>query len=315
MKPGVDRGDAGSAPPVLRTFGPGKVILFGEHSVVHGYSAVAAPLTRGVYAYVEASDTCTIVAPKKLSRQGAQHLRQTFARAAALCGSPPVRVRLQSTLPMGVGLGSSAALSVACARALLAAGHRTASPTDVLHVALAMEQGFHGIPSGVDHTCSVRDELIHFRRAPDADTPQVHRVSCPRALHLVIALAGARQSTAATVSSLARSKQHWPQRYGRLLADIGAVSDEGLAAIEAGDVDAVGDAMNVNQGLLNALGLSSPAIEHLVHRLRAMGAHGAKLTGAGGSGGAVIGLFDDPVAAVSRLYANGIAAFQFSISA
>ena len=52
--------------------------------------------------------------------------------------------------------------------------------------------------------------------------------------------------------------------------------------------------MNLSQGVLSALQLSSPGIEQMVHLLRGAGALGAKLTGAGGDGGAVIGLFLEP---------------------
>ena len=50
--------------------------------------------------------------------------------------------------------------------------------------------------------------------------------------------------------------------------------------------------MDINQGLLNALQVSSPEIEELVHIARANGALGAKLTG-GGGGGAIIALCPD----------------------
>jgi mevalonate kinase len=72
--------------------------------------------------------------------------------------------------------------------------------------------------------------------------------------------------------------------------------------------------MNVNQGLLGALGLSSPGIEALVYRLRALGAKGAKLTGAGGDGGAVIGLFERPAPVVARLTREGIRCFSSPLS-
>jgi mevalonate kinase len=72
--------------------------------------------------------------------------------------------------------------------------------------------------------------------------------------------------------------------------------------------------MNVNQGLLCALGVSSGRIDAMVDRLRQMGALGAKLTGAGGDGGAVIALFREPEPAVARLNREGIRCFESQIS-
>jgi mevalonate kinase len=62
------------------------------------------------------------------------------------------------------------------------------------------------------------------------------------------------------------------------------------------------------------MGLSSAGIEDMVHRLRRMGALGAKLTGAGGDGGAVIGLFEDPAPAIARLTREGIRCFSSQIA-
>ena len=90
---------------------------------------------------------------------------------------------------------------------------------------------------------------------------------------------------------------------------MGRLAAEGAKAVEAGDLEALGDAMNVNHGLLAALGLSSPALDEMVHRLRALGALGAKLTGAGGDGGAVIGLFLEPEPAVRELTRQGMRCF------
>ena len=95
---------------------------------------------------------------------------------------------------------------------------------------------------------------------------------------------------------------------------MGRLATEGAEAVEQGDLEALGDLMNVNQGLLSALGLSSPALEASVHRLRALGALGAKLTGAGGDGGAVIGLFPQPDAALARLRHDGVRCFASQLS-
>jgi len=72
---------------------------------------------------------------------------------------------------------------------------------------------------------------------------------------------------------------------------MGRLAVEGTEALEAGDLESLGDAMNVNHGLLAAAGVSSPALDIAVDTLRRAGALGAKLTGAGGDGGAVVALF------------------------
>ena len=57
--------------------------------------------------------------------------------------------------------------------------------------------------------------------------------------------------------------------------------------------------MNVCQGLLNALQVSTPELERLIDIARDAGALGAKLTG-GGGGGAMIALCDGDTARVQQ---------------
>jgi mevalonate kinase len=167
----------------------------------------------------------------------------------------------------------------------------------------------------VDHTASSRGELIHYRRGPP---PRVRAVKCPRPIKLLVALAGERGATSATVSALRARQKSWPKRYRRLFAEIGSLADEGARACARacaeGDHLALGDLMNLNHGLLAALQVSSAAIDEMVHRLRGMGALGAKLTGAGGDGGAVIGLFLEPEPAVARLSREGVRCFSCQIA-
>jgi mevalonate kinase len=300
--------------PALVGFGAGKVILLGEHSVVYGHAALAGPLSYGVTARGQPARRCQLLLPATLTRPRKALLNRAFARAAKLCGTPGVKVSLESELPQSMGLGSSAALSVACSRVLLKAAGRADSVREVVRLALEMEQEFHGTPSGVDHTTSAREQLILYKRTPGQSSGRARAVESPRPLKLLVVLAGDRSPTKKTVGALRERQVRWQARYTRLFQEIGKVAREGAQAVEAGDLEGLGDAMNVNQGLLAALGLSSPPLEEMVYRLRAMGALGAKLTGAGGDGGAVIGLFLEPEPAEAKLLGLGVRCFSSQLA-
>lgn len=296
-------------------FGPGKVILLGEHGVVYGYPALAAPLSVGVTAHASFAKRPKLEVPEAVRGEARKLLLAAFDAAVKAAGSPPVHVSLRSDLPPSMGLGSSAAVSVACARVLLqAASGKAPSGKEVAHIAWQMERVFHGTPSGVDHTTSALNAPIHFRRRPDADRASVKEVDCPATLKLLVLLVGQRPSTKQTVAALRARQAKWPERYARIFDEIGHLADEGREAVEEGDPELLGDLMNMNHGLLAALGLSSASIDDAVHLLRAQGAFGAKLTGAGGDGGAVIALFEDADAVRRRLRKKGYTCFTSQIA-
>ena len=298
-------------------FGPGKVILIGEHAAVYGHPVLAGPLSWGVTARGTPASRCSLAVPPgaRLTRKARKLLAAAFDRAARACGRPKIRVALESEIPVSMGLGSSAAVGVACARLLLlASGKPSPRPDVVARVAMLMEEEFHGQPSGIDHTTSAQGRLILYRRRPGATLGTARPVRSPRPLKLLVALVGPRPPTRVTVAALRARASRWPSRYGRLMRELGALAREGASAVEKGDLESLGDAMNASQGVLSGLGLSSASIDQMVHRLRGMGAMGAKLTGAGGDGGAVIGLFLEPESAVVRLRRQGVVCFESQVA-
>lgn len=294
-------------------FGPGKVILLGEHAVVYGAQAIAGALERGVTAEARPAARCSLDMPEGLSASVRKQLRCAFDAAADATGRPSVQVRLTSDLPISMGLGSSAALSVAVSRVLMEAAGARPTPRRLGEVAYAMERCFHGTPSGLDHACSLAAGLISYRKAPEKAQGRVSRLSSPVPLQLAVLLVGTRRPARATISALRERKERWPERYARTLREIGRISGEGRRAVLEGDLEGLGDAMNVNHGLLCALGLSSAALDGAVHGLRQAGALGAKLTGAGGDGGAIIGLFDSRRKADNAVAASGLPGFTSTL--
>jgi len=299
----------------LTSFGPGKVILLGEHAVVYGAPALAGALQRGVRAVGIPSTDTRLQLPKGLKARMRAQLNEAFEAAAEATGRPAIKVALESDLPISMGLGSSAALSVAVSRLLLRAAGRRDDARSVSGVALQMEQRFHGTPSGVDHACSVAGGLISYRRRPGAASGRAQRLAVHSPLHLAVLLVGERSPTRTTVASLRERKARWPERYERLFREIGRTAVDGHRALAEDDLAGLGDAMNVNHGLLVALGLSSASLDAAVHGLRAQGALGAKLTGAGGDGGAVIGLFERPAQALRAIERSGLPGFSSTLTA
>ncbi|XXY50324.1 mevalonate kinase [Sorangium sp. So ce269] len=286
----------------------GKVILLGEHAVVYGAPALAAGIERGARARAARSSGASA-----LWLGGREHgapaeggapddVAQAFAALlAALPGAGPVRVAAESDLPPGGGLGSSAALGVAIARAVAALARGPVEPrveTEAAEAALtaeatvaaaaAWERVFHGNPSGIDTTAAARGGCFRFTKAHGATS------LAPRDdLWLCVGSTGVPSSTRSMVDLVARLFERKPALAESSIAGIAALVENAALAIEAGDAIGLGRLMDLNQMLLAGMFVSTEAIEALCKLARAAGALGAKLTGAGG-GGSVIALLPPP---------------------
>ena len=260
-------------------------MLFGEHAVVYGNAALACPLPVTLRVAVEAG-AGTWRAP---AWHLALHLDAVDKPAQALRTlldhlDVPWRdlaFTLEGELPPGAGLGSSAALSIATARAALAYLGRPASRSDVEEATLAAERVFHGNPSGLDHTVILHEQAILFRRGTPA---YVERLRIAEPLPIVVAQVQHGADTGKMVAGVAARRQRYPDVMDPLLRAMEALIPEARRGLEQGDLALLGELATVNHAFLSALGVSTPALDAACHMARGAGATGAKLTGAGGGG-------------------------------
>jgi mevalonate kinase len=285
----------------------GKVILFGEHAVVFGTPAIAAGIPRGAHATAtrlsegapsvlslgDRRVTASTTSPSAPLKGNDDALGQAWSALLAVAPCPSVDVVATAELPPGGGLGCSAALGVAIARALaaLAALDSTRGALAeaeaaqlIAERATAWERVHHGNPSGIDVAAALSGGCFAYSRA---DGVRPLRLGAP--LRLAIGWTGVASSTRAMVESVARLGERRPAVLARSVEAIAALVRGAEHALQAGDVDAVGKLLDMNQLLLAGLMVSSEEIETMCSIARQNGALGAKLTGAGG-GGSVIAL-------------------------
>ena len=100
--------------------------------------------------------------------------------------------------------------------------------------------------------------------------------------------------------------------FEKIFDEIDALVIQSIRAIQNNDFELLGQLMNLNHGLLNALQVSTPELERLVMIARESGALGAKLTG-GGGGGAMIALCENVSATQEAIEAEGFETMTFEI--
>lgn len=288
--------------PAFTATAPGKVILFGEHAVVYGQPAIAAPV-REVQARVVVSAAprlpageVLIQAPdigleSRLADLPAENplsctLNSIFA-ALRIQRPPACSVRITSTIPVAAGMGSGAAVSVAMVRAMSAFLGSPLTDAQVSALAYEVEKLYHGTPSGIDNTVVTYALPVYFVRGQTIQTLRL-----PRPFSLVIGDTGVASPTAIAVGDVRRAWQANPTSYETLFNQVGKIAQAARLAIEAGEIEALGSLMNENQVLLERMGVSSKELERLIRAARSAGALGAKLSG-GGRGGNMIALVKD----------------------
>lgn len=285
-----------------RGAGSGKVILLGEHAVVHGQPAIAAGLGYGVRVVARSQAAGVAGGPPG-------ELRAALEAAAAAVGGVKVEsvsVTIEGDLPVAMGLGSSAALSVALVRAFADFTGRSLDEDSTARAANEVERVFHGTPSGIDANTATRGGLLWFEAGPP---PLAEPLRPPAALPIVVALSGTRHHTGQTVGGLRERAEALPEVYEPVFAAIGDLVRAGRGAIERGDWGRLGAVMSMNHELLRACGVSTGELDRLVAKARSCGALGAKLTGAGGGGAAVALADGDPAALAGRLKESGWESF------
>lgn len=282
----------------------GKIILFGEHAVVHGQPAIAVPLT-AVQARAEAipddfGSGLTVHAPDVGHTLHAEDFDEQTDEGDPLYNAlmypleltlgalnapvPDLAITIRSSIPIASGLGSGAALATALIRALVMALGRSLRREKLNELVYEVEKRHHGNPSGLDNTVIVYERPVFFVR----DTPPApFTIRAP--FTLVVADTGVNSPTRITVGDVGTLFETGRERITPIFERIGAIACEARAAIEAGQIASLGPLMNENHALLRELTVSSPELNDLCAAALAAGASGAKLSG-GGRGGNMIAL-------------------------
>lgn len=285
--------------PVIFAKAPGKIILFGEHSVVYGQPAIAIPVNKvnasaRVIPNLEAhSGEVRIQAPdiqldmllSNLASDNPLALAVRLGQKAASVDHPPgLTVQISSTIPISAGMGSSAAISIAIIRALSDFLGVPLSPGEISTLAYQVEELQHGTPSGIDNNVIAYQKPVFFTRGEP-----IEYLAIEHPTHWVIADSGEKTPTRETVSDVRKLHHSDPGTYNEIFNQIGEITRNAREGLIKGEITLLGKLMDQNQHLLEEIGVSNHTLDHLINAARNAGAAGAKLSGSG-RGGNIIAL-------------------------
>jgi len=280
---------------------PAKVILFGEHFVVYGEPAIVLAIDKRAYVTAEErKDGRTCFRSTNLDLEGYYEsglfkVQQGDSKEARLRFEPAklavdkvmqkygkkvgLDIEINSSVPVGAGLGSSAAVVASVTAAVGALLNMQMPKEEIFRISLEAERAVHGTPSGIDPAISTFGGALLYQ----IDTgfkPLDIKADIP----LVIGDTGVERSTKHQVEKV----RELVDKYPRIAESIMRAADEivirATEALKENDLDTLGELMNINHALLYGMKVSDESLEWLINSARKAGALGAKLTGAGGGG-------------------------------
>jgi mevalonate kinase len=207
-----------------------------------------------------------------------------------------VDIEVKSEMPVGAGLGTSAAVSVATVAAYSYAMGYELTKKEIAKLGWQVEKEVQGIASPMDTAISTYGGFIRIQLF-GKDKYDIKPIATTADLPIVIGYVERQAKTKDMVEQVKKLKDRYPDVVDGIMDLIGAITDEAEKVLRDNDLVRLGELMNMNHGLLDALGVSTKKLSEMVYAARSAGALGAKLTGAGG-GGCVIALSPEKQEAV-----------------
>ncbi len=277
---------------------PGKIILFGEHFVVHGTRAVVGAINKRVTITSEKNDTAAISISSSLGKATIpiteevdtveKKFRPFFFIAKAVISDHNfkngITMDIQSDIPIGAGLGSSSACCVAAAASVsnLFAKPETSA---VLDLAIDAERTIFPNTSGADCTVSTLGGIIEYQKESDPKP-----IKTEHNFDFVVVNSQKMHNTDTVVSRVNQFKNDNTDTFSELCTEEDKLITKAIDSLQTFDLETIGKCMSQNQIFLERIGVSNDLLLDIVKSIEAE-TFGAKLTGAG-DGGCVIALTD-----------------------
>lgn len=290
----------------MRCSAPGKIYLFGEHAVVYGKKAIACAIDIRTYVEVgiaEESVVTSVFGTAPLESPHYPYMRTAVNKIKEIEEINDVQIHVDSQIPVGTGLGSSAAVTIATLEALNIEFEIGIPREELARIGHSVELEVQGSASPTDTWMSTMGGTW---QVPD------RRKLEPPSCAIVVGDTCIAGNTGQLVGGVRRLYDKY-SFMEQLIDTFDMVATEGARYLKSGDYQSLGELMNINQGLLDAVGVGHPSATKLIYAAREAGAWGAKITGAGG-GGCIVAITDDPVPVVEAIKDAGGNAYVTEIS-
>ena len=275
---------------------PAKIILFGEHFVVHGTKAILAAIDKRVTVTSTFTENKTIKVNSQLGTievpisSSHEEVKSEFRPFVYLANkiinsdqnASGLEITIDSDIPIGVGLGSSSACCVA-ATASISELFNELSSEEILKMSIEAEKTIFPDTSGADCTVCTYGGMIGY--------PNIEKIDSTFDLNLLIANSMIPHNTKSSVEKVNKFKKNDEERFSQLCDLENGLIDEVIVAMKNNDATTFGLKMSENQKYLEEIQVSNDTLRNMINSLKEISL-GTKITGAG-DGGCIIALIKD----------------------
>lgn len=280
-----------------RSRAPGSLMCLGEHAVLHGkralvcavdrfFTVTLTPLSDPVIRIRSALGEDSAPLNALPDREPFRFLWRSVQSYDTTDWSTGFTLTVDADISQHVGFGSSAAVTVAALAAIDAWLGRPLDYGALHRRALGVIQAVQGRGSGADAAASIYGGLVEYRMEPPLIEPL--RACFP----ITVIYSGYKTPTAEVIARVDAERHRRPGLFEGFFTEMDECVRDAVDAICRDDWAALGQCMNLNHTLMDAIGVNDPVLERMVQALRSQPEIlGAKISGSG-LGDCVIGLGD-----------------------
>jgi mevalonate kinase len=271
---------------------PGKLMLFGEHAVVYDHPCIVTAIDQRMKLTAQTADNFLLNAPdvgisnysKRLEDLGYdmpkevrfvemafKNLRQKYTQVGG------VIITTSSDFTSQFGFGSSSASTVCTVKAVSELYNLNLSKKELFDISYKTVLDIQGKGSGFDIASAIWGGTIYFWTGGK----KIEELKIKN-LQLIIGYSGIKADTVTLINKVKSFESKNPKKVDKIYKKIETIVEEAKVQILNENWEKVGQLMNKNQTLLLELGVSIDKLDVVIKAAIDSGAHGAKLSGAGG---------------------------------
>ncbi len=273
---------------------PGKLMLFSEHAVLHGKRCIVCAVDQRLNLIIQPRQDKNINIRSELGHYHTSlsqpHIDDTFRFITMAIDQHKdmldhgFDITVESDFDATLGLGSSSAVTAATTAAIFSLAGREAQPMEIFDHSLTTVRAVQGGGSGADLAASVFGGVLLYHILPNEIVPlsNMHPIT--------VIYSGSKMATSKVIRLVEQQRRRFPQVFESIYNAMDHCAAMAAKAINRADWPQVGKLMDINQGLMDALGVNNRLLSGIVYSMRDdPGILGAKISGSG-LGDCVVGL-------------------------